>query len=80
MEIRLILHVQKQLAAVHNELVFYNRSLVARLQGTFFKLHLILLSPRDSGEGYSNSGRLSVRPSCRLSVRLSVHHTFLFMR
>ena len=70
------MHVQKQLAAVHNELVFYNRSLVARLQGTFFKLHLILLSPRDSGDGYSNSGR----PSCRLSVRLSVRHTFLFMR
>ena len=33
----------------------------------FYKVCLQLLSPHDSGEGYSNSGCLSVRPSVTLS-------------
>ena len=42
-----------------------------RIQGYQVQTHQWLLSPRDSGEGYSNSGHLSVRLSVCPSATLS---------
>jgi hypothetical protein len=46
-------------------LISHNFKVLRHLKGKTTYAFL-LLSPRDSGEGYSNSGRLSVRPSVTL--------------